>query len=362
MRKIGLVINPVAGHGGPLAWKGTDGREVPPHEVRWSPRRAMDAIRVLGRDWDIVILTAAGLMGEEELRQLGLSAVVTYAAPMESTANDTKAACRSFLEAGAELIVFCGGDGTARDICDAVGTNVPVIGIPSGVKMHSGAFASTPTAAGLLIEDWLLDDVTLLRSDVVDVDEDEFRRGRVVDVVHGQLLTPARPGRLQPSKGQVEGADEDIDKWEIGLHIRDMFPHGVTVIIGPGSTLEVAARAMGVEKTPLGVDVYLDGALVEMDASEMTLMKRIEASAEVWIVVTPIGRQGFIFGRGNQQISADVISEVKDEHIVIAATRRKLEMTPLLMVDTGDQAVDERLRGHRKVLTGQGQWKMAFVV
>jgi len=237
-----------------------------------------------------------------------------------------------------------------------------VIGIPAGVKMHSGVFAATPTAAGLLLQDWMLGDVVMVESEIIDVDEVEFRLGRVVHHTYGKLLTPSKVGRLQSPKGQVEAADDEEDKWEIGQHLKEMVPNGVTVILGPGSTIQVAAKAMGVEKTPLGVDIYQDGALVALDVDEGMLLEMLESAKEAWIVVTPIGRQGFIFGRGNQQISPAVIAAVADAHVIIAATPQKLAMTPLLMVDTGDAGMDERLRGHRRVLTGQGQWKVAFVV
>jgi predicted polyphosphate/ATP-dependent NAD kinase len=357
-----LVINPVAGYGGPLGWKGTDGRDVPAEGAHWANRRAVEALYVLGRDWNVMFLTASGPMGEDALRELDLSAVITHNAEGATSAEDTKAACRSFRDSGAELIVFCGGDGTARDVCDAIGTTVPVIGIPAGVKMHSGVFASSPTAAGLLIEDWLLGDVVMVEEEVVDVDEEEFRRGHVRHNVHGRLLTPMKPGRLQAPKGQVEAADDDQDKWEIGLHLKEMIPQGVTVILGPGSTVELAAKAMGLEKTPLGVDLLKDGELIAADVDESRILEAAEEDGELWVVVTPIGRQGYIFGRGNQQISPAVLAHVRDEHIIIVATPAKLMMTPLLMVDTGDSGTDERLRGHRKVLTGQGRWKVVFVV
>jgi predicted polyphosphate/ATP-dependent NAD kinase len=362
LRKVGLVINPIAGYGGPLAWKGTDGRDVPSDAVFWAARRAEEALFVLGAGWGVMFLTAAGPMGEDVLRKLDLSAVITYSPHVMSTAQDTKAACASFLDSGVELIIFCGGDGTARDVFDAVGNRVPVIGIPAGVKMHSGVFAATPTAAGLLLEDWMLGDVVMVESDIIDVDEVEFRLGRVVHHSYGRLLTPSKAGRLQPPKGQVEAADDEEDKWEIGLQLKEMVPNGVTVILGPGSTIQVAAKAMGVEKTPLGVDVYQDGVIVAADVDEGMLLELLESAKEAWIVVTPIGRQGFIFGRGNQQISPAVLAAVADAHIIIAATPQKLAMTPLLMVDTGDAGMDERLRGHRRVLIGQGHWKVAFVV
>jgi predicted polyphosphate/ATP-dependent NAD kinase len=362
LRKVGLVINPIAGYGGPLAWKGTDGRLVPSEAAFWATRRAEEALFVLGQGWSVMFLTAAGPMGEDTLRKLDLSAVITYSPQDTTTALDTKAACASFLSSGVELIVFCGGDGTARDVFDAVGSQVPVIGIPAGVKMHSGVFAATPTAAGLLLEDWLLGDVVMVESTVVDVDEVEFRLGRVVHNNYGTLRTPSKAGRLQPPKGQVEAADDEEDKWEIGLQLKEMIPNGVAAILGPGSTIQVAARAMGVEKTPLGVDVYLDGVIVAADVDEGMLLELLESTKEAWVVVTPIGRQGFIFGRGNQQVSPAVLAAVADANIIIAATPQKLAMTPLLMVDTGDAGMDERLRGHRKVLTGQGRWKVAFVV
>ncbi len=114
--------------------------------------RALMALQAAGDLEGYEFFTAGGVMGEDVLRTRTDKVTVVYATPENTSDRDTRGACAALLEAGIDILLFTGGDGTARDVMDAVDEQVPVIGIPSGVKMHSGVFANTPHDAGILLK------------------------------------------------------------------------------------------------------------------------------------------------------------------------------------------------------------------
>jgi len=357
--KVGLLVNPIAGMGGSVGLKGTDSAEVLAEAVRrgavpLAPARAAEALRSAGELDNFEFYTAGGAMGEDVLKGFVDRMVVVYTPADGTDHGDTEAAARALVAAGVEVILFAGGDGTARDILDAVGESVPVIGIPSGVKMHSAVFANTPGDAGRLLRRFLIDGLPTHRAEVMDIDEAEVRRGRISARLYGTLLTPEDPGLLQPFKLILGGGTEEEHKEAIAQYLRVNMRPGVLYILGPGSTVEAVGRALGIDKTLLGVDAVLDGRQVAKDADERTLLRLLDQHQEARIVVSPIGAQGFIFGRGNQQISATVIRKVGVRNVVILATPQKLKETRELKVDTGDQQLDEELRGYGKVVIGYG--------
>lgn len=358
-----MVVNPVAGMGGPVGLKGTDGADILREAVRRGAvgkavERARQAVHaVVLRRLDVRIVTCAGDMGEAALQGSGQDFEVVYEPGRPSTADDTLRGVEAMVEAGAVLVLFCGGDGTARDVAAAVGQDIPVVGIPAGVKMHSSVFALRPADAADLVESFLR--TRLLRDgEVMDVDEDDFRDGVVRATLYGIVRVPDDHAHLQPTKSSYSSGGSDSEAGEIAAYFAGEMGDDVLYILGPGSTTHAIARALGQEKTPLGVDAYEGGELVGRDLSEQGILRLLSSYPEVAIVVTPIGSQGFIFGRGNQQISPEVVRRVGVENIVVVATPSKLKDTPMLRVDTGDEALDSELRRPVKVLTGYGRRRL----
>jgi predicted polyphosphate/ATP-dependent NAD kinase len=365
MMLVGLVVNPLAGMGGSVGLKGTDGKDVYREALRRgavpiSGERAVAALRSVPASLDVHFLTASGEMGGNAATKAGVAFRIVYDMPGETSPFETMEACAEFVRNGVSLIVFCGGDGTARDVFDTVGDTVPVIGIPAGVKMHSGVFLNSPSGLGVLIERFMADRSTTL-AEVADVDESAVREGRISDQVYGYALTVIAEGLTQPSKGEITGSTDEEEKEEIAQYLVEKMDNRTLYIMGPGTTTKAIADLMGQEKTLLGVDVYLNRALVVKDADERKLMDVLEQKSKAEIVVTPIGMQGFIFGRGNQPISAGVIKTIGVDNVRIVASPTKLRTMTALRVDTGDPGLDRRLRGFRRVLVGYGRERLVKV-
>ncbi|WP_232701510.1 ATP-NAD kinase family protein [Halobacterium wangiae] len=356
MRTVGVVVNPIAGMGGRVGLKGTDGKVAEARERGAEPRapdRAREALAVLyERAPDTELLAYGGEMGEHAAREAGFDPVVVgQASEEETTAADTWAAVREYVGRGADLILFVGGDGTATDVAEALAeldaAAVPVLGVPAGVKVYSSVFAVTPAAAGRVAATF---DSTE-RREVSDIDEDAYRGGEVRTRLTGVVEVPVAED-LQSAKQVHSGSTAALAEGAAA----DVRP-GVTYVLGPGGTVGTIADELGVDGSPLGVDVYRDGELVVRDGSERELLDAL--GEENVVFVSPIGGQGFVFGRGNHQISPAVIrrSEVR-----VVASPRKLDETGVLRVDTGDDEVDESLRGWTKVRTGRFEERMVKVV
>ncbi|AET65604.1 ATP-NAD kinase family protein [Methanothrix harundinacea] len=354
MKKVGFLVNPVAGMGGAVGLKGTDGLAEEARArgaVPVAPQRAAAALAGLA-DLDALFLTAAGEMGEESLRRAGLRSRVVHRPSGPSTAEDTRVACRLFVEEGVDLIVFSGGDGTARDVAGVVGSRVPIIGIPAGVKMHSGVFAVSPRAAGELLRGYLAGVLRTRETEILDVDEEKYRAGTLDTQIYGVASVPYLPVLVQERKQIYSATDEEEIKEEIAAFASEFMRDGSAYILGAGTTTAKIAELLGVEKTLLGVDVVQDGRTICRDASEEDLLRTIEAAGRTKIVVSPIGAQGFVLGRGSQQISSRVLRRVGPENLIIVATPHKLKETPRLLVDTGDPELDAVVSGKRLVICG----------
>lgn len=342
MKRIGFLVNPIAGMGGAVGLKGTDGkveearrRGAQPH----AKERARIALALLAHDENLEIFTCSGEMGEDALKEAGIQRYqILYRFDGDSSAHDTLRAAHMFLKAGVDLILFCGGDGTARDIFDVVGRDVPVLGIPAGVKMYSAVFAIDPATAAELVLRY--DTQSLRDSEVMDVDEDAYRSGELKTRLYGVARTPALTGKIQLSKHVFEEADEDRAKKEIARFIHEIMIPDVLYILGAGTTTESIARELGVHKTLLGIDAVKNGKIVAMDIDEKTLWTLLENAMEAKIILSPIGAQGFILGRGNQQISARIVRRIGTGNIIVVATPHKLRETPLIYVDSGDPMLD----------------------
>ncbi|MEH6591470.1 MAG: ATP-NAD kinase family protein [Halioglobus sp.] len=362
--RVGLIVNPLAGMGGSLAMKGSDGCEIQQlaqqrdhSQLSRSMQRAARALGFLyASDTNYTLYCCGGELGQQVLDSLGgaysLSGVVE---PLTGDGSDTVRAAQILAEQGVDIVVFVGGDGTARNVFDALGDSFPVLGIPAGVKMHSGVFAVSPEAAGeLLVRLARGGLVGLALQEVRDIDEDAFRRDVVRARFYGEMLVPAEGQYLQQTKvGGRESSElvaADIAAWVV----EEMDEH-CCYLIGPGSTTAAIMAELGLDYTLLGVDVVKNGSLLCRDANEQDLLQLlIDNTGPRKIVVTVIGGQGAVFGRGNQQFSSAVIEAVGLDNIIIVAAKSKiasLEQRPLL-VDTNNPALDHRLSGYRTVITG----------
>ena len=256
---------------------------------------------------------------------------------------------------GLDLLIFCGGDGTARDVLDAVDQEVPVLGVPTGVKMHSAVFAVNPRAAARVAMGFLSGELPVREAEVMDVDEEAFRAGRLSARLYGYMLVPYEPELVQGTKvASPATADEEENKLAIARQVVEEMEPGVIYVVGPGTTTKPILELLGLEKTLLGVDVICDGRLLAKDANEAQIL-RLVRGRKAKIIVTPIGGQGFIFGRGNQQISPEVIRAVGLDNIIVVATKSKLRGLRALRVDTGDPELDEALRGYMRVVADYGE-------
>ncbi|WP_225334326.1 ATP-NAD kinase family protein [Halomicrobium urmianum] len=356
MRTIGFVVNPVAGMGGRVGLKGTDGKVEEARErgaEQRAPDRARAALDALA-DYgdDVKLLTWGDPMGAEITREAGFDPEVlgepAAGAGGDTTVEDTRAAVRAFLERDVDLILFVGGDGTAVDVVEALGdADVPMLGVPAGVKVYSSVFGVSPRAAGQVAATF----ADVERAEVNDVDEDEFRAGQVETELRGVATVPAadqRQSAKQLGGGSVEALAEAVAE-----DVRE----GVTYVLGPGSTVGAIEAELGFDGTTLGVDVWRDGEVIVADASESEILDAL--GDENVVVVSPIGGQGFVFGRGNQQLSPAVIRQCEVE---VVASRRKLDTVGALRVDTGDPALDEGLRGWLRVRVGAFERRLMEVV
>lgn len=363
---IGFVVNPIAGMGGAVGLKGTDGTDVLDEAlkrgaVRKATDRARETLKTLrGMDLGIRFLTCAGEMGANLLKDEGFEAEEVHFPDEPTTAYDTRKASEALIEGEAQLILFCGGDGTARDIVSIVGTRLPVVGIPSGVKMHSSVFALTPSDAAHLVQSFLATGA-LRDAEVMDVDEDDFRDGVVCSTLFGLARVPDDSAHAQPTKSSYSGGDAEAEAEELAMFVAEVMREGTVYLLGPGSTTAHVARAIGQDKTPLGVDAYLDGKVIGLDLSEQDILRLLPEYDVVNIVVTPIGSQGFILGRGNQQMSQKVVRSVGVDNIMVIATPTKVRDTPILRVDTGDSVLDSEMKRPVKVLTGYRRRKLMRV-
>ena len=371
-RKLGFIVNPIAGMGGKVGLKGSDGYEILEMAKELgaepeSPRRAVEALKKFSLiKNNIELVTYPYEMGEDEAKECGFSPTVIGSIKKgNTTSDDTKNAAKEILELKVALLLFAGGDGTARDIYNVIGDKIPVLGIPSGVKIHSAVYATSPKNAGDLAAMYLGGEpsgIRLREAEVMDIDEQAFRENRLSAKLYGYLKVPYERRLVQSAKASSVPGDE-ANMNAIASDVINNMQDDYLYIIGPGTTTRGIMGKLGLKNTLLGIDAVYKGKLVGSDLNEAQLLKLIEGK-ETEIVVTVIGAQGYIFGRGNQQISAEVIKKVGKENIIIVATKNKifsLQGNPLL-ADTGDDEVDKILSGYIKVITGFNERIMVKVV
>ncbi len=351
MKRVGFVVNPIAGMGGRVGLKGTDGRAdeaLARGAEPVSPRRAremLDALKPLRTALEIRWVTCQGPMGSDLLAAAGFppsSVEVVAEPPARTTAEDTRAACRAFEAGGVDLVVFCGGDGTCRDVLEAVDQRLPILGVPAGVKMHSGVFGIHPATVASILDAWLQGYLRVGDADVLDVDEEAYRRGEWSVRMFGTARTLVEPTLVQTGKMMFAELSDDAMKDEIADHVKEIVGGnpGTLFLLGPGSTLEHIAKRLGIEKTLLGIDAVLDGKIVGRDLDEAGILRLLEEHPVAKLIVSPIGAQGFVLGRGNLQLSPAAVRRIGVPNVVVVSTPSKLNATPVLRVDTGDPELD----------------------
>lgn len=367
MKKIGLLINPIAGMGGKVGLKGTDGQAILAEAISRGavPESAQKAVKALDKlqslKADIQFLVASGEMGEDVVADLGFKYEVVLEAARELSAQDSRQLLEKMLDEEVDLLLFAGGDGTARDVADTLPfeQKIPVIGIPTGVKIHSPVYAVTPEDAGVLAFEFLSGHpFAILEKEVIDIEESAFRRDEIITKVYGYLHVPYDESHMQNLKAPSLQADADA-QISAALQVIDDMKADVYYIIGSGSTTHRILEELGLKGTRLGIDVVKNNELVAKDVYEQQILEVI-GDAPAKLVVTPMGGQSYIFGRGNQQLSDKVLAKLTKEDLIILSTPTKLHSLKRhpLLVYTGNPAIDQKISGFYKVVTGYGQYSM----
>lgn len=360
--RLGLIINPYAGIGGALALKGSDGQEIREKALGMGAQKnavnkvAITLEHLLPFKRKIEIVTVAGEMGHDLASSLGFASHIAYTPSNKQTeALDSELAAEKMLNQKLDLLLFAGGDGTARNICHIVGQTLPVLGVPAGCKIHSGVYAITPKSAGRVVEMLVRGEIVSLNdAEVKDIDENLFRQGKVQAKYYGEMSVPSELRYVQSVKMGGKESDElvlaDISAHVIE-HMEEFSEH--LFIMGSGSTVDSIMQELDIDNTLLGVDLVKNKQLIAADVSEPVLYEYIQHNPSV-LVLTLIGGQGHILGRGNQQLSERVINAIGRSNIVIVATKTKLQNLQgrPLIVDSGNPAFDSQMSGLIPVVTG----------
>ena len=369
MVRLGLLVNPDAGLGGRLGLKGSDGQAELARsmgaEDRSGPRmRAMlehfSSIHRAGFE-DISWVTSEGRMGTEWFPEAEIGSISTvHSSSRGTSAADTQDAVNSLLESEIDLLVYAGGDGTTRDVVAALDSaespETPVIGVPTGVKMHSGCFAASPKAAAEALSSWLIGDLLLASTEVLDLDEDLYRQGKWVVRLYAEAMTPSSPRWMQGSKQRIEASGEEDTTEGLADHIREMLVSDDRMLIwGSGGTLRKIAEMNEFEPTNLGIDATIGNEQVGTDLSESDLLELLsEHDGPTTLLLSPMGGQGFLIGRGNLQLSPQVLRLIGIGNILGVVTPAKLLSVRRLRIETGEPDLDADFAAMRymKVLQG----------
>lgn len=360
--KLGLIINPFAGIGGALALKGSDGVEIRAKALALgAPKKAADKTGLALAEISELkskahIYTAAGEMGEDLVKALGFAYTLIYQpTEMQTEGSDTESAAKAILAQQVDLLLFAGGDGTARNVCHIIKNQLPVLGVPAGCKIHSGVYAITPQAAGRVLAQVIQGQiVSLNQAEVMDIDEDLFRQGRVNARQFGEMQVPVELHYIQAVKMGGKESDEMVLS-DIAAQVMDImveYPEHY-FIMGSGSTVDFVMQELGLANTLLGVDLVKNKQLVATDLNAQQLLDYV-VNQPVKLVITLIGGQGHILGRGNQQLSPALLRYVGKANILVIATKSKLNSLagkPLIS-DSGDLQLDKDLAGLMPVITG----------
>lgn len=359
MFKLGLIINPLAGLGGSVALKGSDNMAEQALAMGATAKAGLRTKTALSDLADlqnqIQVFTCPADMGENVMLDLGWNhEVLPLPNSAQTSAQDTKNAAIALKERGMDLIVFAGGDGTARDVCEVIEDACPVLGIPAGVKIHSGVYGITPKASGEVIRMLVTGQLVDLRpQDVRDIDEDAFRNNQVKAKLYGEMLVPQAGQFVQSVKqGGIEQEELVLD--DLAAYLINELESDVLYLVGSGKTTEHFMHALHLPNTLLGVDAVYNEDVIAADVNEQQILELLKQYPDARIMVSVIGGQGHVFGRGNQQLSSEVIKQVGRENLIILSTKTKLSQLQgrPLIADTSDVALDQALAGHIEVITG----------
>lgn len=368
MVKLGLLVNPDAGLGGRLGLKGSDGqaeiarsrgaqdRSGPRMRIMLDHLVAISKESLDGIQWYL----SEGRMGTDWIPPTISPFGIIHSSNSSTDANDTSQLVASLIDSDIDLLIYAGGDGTTRDVVAALSQygrpELPIIGVPTGVKMHSGCFASSPKAAAEVLSSWLEGDLLLSSTEVLDLDEDLYREGKWVVRLYAEAITPASPRWMQGSKMRVEASGEEEVIQGLAEHIREtLIDDQMMIIWGSGGTLRTIGGILGFELNTLGIDITLGTNIVASDLNEKEILAALEEhQGDVILLLSPMGGQGFLIGRGNLQLSPDVLRMIGVDRVLGIVTPAKMLTLRSLRVETGDPEMDERFskKKYLKVLQG----------
>jgi predicted polyphosphate/ATP-dependent NAD kinase len=371
-KKIGFIINPIAGMGGKVGLKGTDGVLKKAIKLGAKPIAENKAFETLkeyishfsSKD-DLHWFTCSGIMGENDLKKMKIKKIDIIYNPKgnKSSAIDTKNTSKKFLEEKVDLILFCGGDGTARDIFDVVSNKIPILGIPAGVKMHSGVFGINTNATAKMLHEFVNKRLTIGDAEIMDLDEELYRKGKWNIRLFGIAKGIVEPTYVQVGKSTFESVSDDEVKDELADHIIDEIEKNIDYLFlfGSGGTIDFIAKKLKLKNTLLGIDAVYNKKIVGNDLNEKSILKLLHKYPKVKLILSPIGSQGFILGRGNLQLSPKVIKKIGLENIIVVSTPAKLSSTPFLRVDTGDKKLDQQFKNKEFIMVVVG-YRLSRVV
>ncbi|MEZ3485793.1 MAG: ATP-NAD kinase family protein [Lachnospiraceae bacterium] len=355
MKRIGFLVNPIAGLGGQAGMKGSDSQDGRAAALelgykKTAGSRAYDCIKRIREETGFHMIAPEGEMGGNVLQKAQIPYESLGKHRETTTKEDTLYYARLLKDRDVDLLVFCGGDGTARDICEAVGERFPVLAVPAGVKMYSACYAVSPCQAGELLKSFIRGDrMPFEYREIMDIDEARLDDSSVTPALYGFLQSIHDKNRLQRAKEICPGDSSGQEL--LTEHIISAMDEHALYIIGPGSTTYCLKEQLEGSGTLRGVDVAKGRKIILKDADEQSLCKLLEKGIPAWIIVTCTGGNGFIFGRGNQQISPRIIRMVSKENLILAVTKEKLATlkgSPML-VDTGDRDMDRYLCGYYRI-------------
>jgi len=361
LKKIGFLVNPIAGMGGAVGLKGTDGNAY--HEALKlgaepvTPEKGRVFLSSIEHKEEIFIISALENMGEDVVKEFDIDYITVGSITEENTTpQDTKRIVKDMMKNGIDLLVFVGGDGTSRDIHDVLGSKIPVLGVPSGVKMFGSVFAVNPKAAAEVVDAFVEEKVDFDEKEVLDINEEAFRKSKLDVKLYGYMKVPTVKDLVQVGKepSRSTGSQKD-NKTAIARYFTESMDEDGLYLLGPGTTTRAITDELNLDKTLLGIDGIYSGELIGKDLNENDILELLENYEKAKIIVSPIGGQGFIFGRGNQEFSSKVLELIGKDNIIVVSSRGKIDKLSCLRVDTGETKVNEMLRGYIRVLTDYKQ-------